>query len=425
MDTSRDKSGDTVPGERRSAHRALCDCAHCPHSAVHRYREALAGFLRRRDELVGGGGVPAALAHSPAAARQWVSDELTLAAVSVADRARDVESARPARQRQRAVAVVWAAVVLLLAAQAVTAARTGWTDTRTAALLAAVATASVFTLAVYRQRAADGVPAPLLGDDNRLSTSRAVATGWVLLTAFAVLMAALRLAVSGADGAAGLAPERGAALLAVLALTCAVAVAGPWLTASRVRSGRSQKVPAERPRAVDLVTDDAGRGSFPAAQYLLCAAVSLGYATASLVREPDRLPDLPWGLVLLTTVSAAVHLTGRLADAGPPVVLSVVRARAAGDLDASIRPGDDIEIRGAGFVPPGAQPPHLLARTIVRIGPVHAHVPLIPVRGGFVNPADTALRVPVPAEVEPGTLEVQVVTAAGAESNRYTIEVTD
>ncbi|CAM5446399.1 membrane protein [Streptomyces badius] len=32
---------------------------------------------------------------------------------------------------------------------------------------------------------------------------------------------------------------------------------------------------------------------------------------------------------------------------------------------------------------------------------------------------------PVPVEVEPGTVDVQVVTAAGVETNRVPIDVTD
>jgi hypothetical protein len=110
-------------------------------------------------------------------------------------------------------------------------------------------------------------------------------------------------------------------------------------------------------------------------------------------------------------------------------VLSVVRVRpedgSFGDLDAPIRTGDDIEIRGSGFVPPGTQEPDRLARTVVRIGPVHVHVPLVPVAGGFTNPTDTVLTVPVPVDVEPGRVDVQVITAAGAETNRYPIDVVD
>lgn len=61
----------------------------------------------------------------------------------------------------------------------------------------------------------------------------------------------------------------------------------------------------------------------------------------------------------------------------------------------------------------------------VRVGTVHVHVPLVPVNGGFSNPTDAVLTVPVPADVEPGRVEVQVVTAAGVETNRYGIDVTD
>lgn len=144
-----------------------------------------------------------------------------------------------------------------------------------------------------------------------------------------------------------------------------------------------------------------------------------------LARRPEQLPDLPWGLALLVLVSAATYVAGKYAEGGRPVILSVVRAREAGDLDAPIRTGDDIEIRGAGFVPPGAQTPDRLARMVVRIGAVHVHVPLVPVPGGFTNPTDAVLTVPVPVDVEPGQVEVQVVTAAGVESNRVTVEVMD
>ncbi|MFD4858171.1 hypothetical protein [Streptomyces atratus] len=43
----------------------------------------------------------------------------------------------------------------------------------------------------------------------------------------------------------------------------------------------------------------------------------------------------------------------------------------------------------------------------------------------FANPTDSVLTVPVPVEVEPGLVEVQVVTAAGVETNRVEIDVTD
>jgi hypothetical protein len=188
---------------------------------------------------------------------------------------------------------------------------------------------------------------------------------------------------------------------------------------------RLQKVPAHRPRAADLLTDDAGRGAFTDIQYVVISVVALVFAAVRLARRPDQLPDLPWGLAVVTLVSAVTYLAGKYAEGGRPVILSVVRAREAGDLDAPIRTGDDIEIRGAGFVPAGAQGADRLSRMVVRIGAVNVHVPLVPVTGGFSNPTDTGLTVPVPADVEPGRVDVQVVTAAGVETSRYAIDVTE
>jgi len=192
-----------------------------------------------------------------------------------------------------------------------------------------------------------------------------------------------------------------------------------------VQAQRLQKVRAGRPRAADLLTDDDGRGAFADIQYVVISAAALVFAAVRLGRRPDQLPDLPWGLAVVVLVSAATYLAAKYAEGGRPVILSVVRAREAGDLDGPIRTGDDIEIRGVGFVPVGARSADLLSRMVVRIGAVNVQVPLVPVKGGFANPTDTVLTVPVPAEVEPGRVEVQVITAAGVETNRVTIDVTE
>ncbi|WP_302061487.1 hypothetical protein [Streptomyces sp. A3M-1-3] len=405
-------------------------CGDCPHGAREGHRRAVAAFLVKRDELAAGQGLPAAVAHSAGASRQWVSDELTQSARTVAERSREAGLARLQLLWRRTVFVVWGAVAALLLGQALTAIDSGWTAARTAGLLAAVVAGALLTGAARVQRARGGLLAPVTGEDNRLSTSRAVAAGWVLVAVFSVLVLALQLA-GASDGRrreeliAGLGLARGAGVLTVLALTCGVAVLVPRVVAVRVLAQRLQKLPADRPRAADLLTDDAGRGSFTDMQYVLVSTVAVIFAGVRLARRPEQLPDLPWGLALLVVVSAATYLGGKHAEGGRPVLLSVVRAREAGDLDAPIRTGDDIEIRGAGFVPPGAQTPDGLARMVVRIGAVHVHVPLVPVAGGFTNPTDTVITVPVPVDVEPGRVEVQVVTAAGVETNRCAIDVTD
>ncbi|WP_055701979.1 hypothetical protein [Streptomyces silaceus] len=414
----------------QGAHGGGCTCGGCPHGAREGHRRAVAAFLAKRDEFAAGQGLPAAVAHSASASRQWVSDELTQSARDVAERGRAEGEAWLRRLWTRTLGVVWGAFGVLLLVQALTAIGTGWTAARTAGLLAALVVGGLLTGAAYAHRARGGVLAPIIGEDNRLSTSRAVAACWVLLVVFAVLVLAGELAAASGHGErdeliAGLELARAAGTVTVLAVVCAVAVLVRRVVGLRVLGQRLQKVRADRPRAADPLTDDAGRGSFTDAQYVLVSGVAVIFAAVRLARRPEQLPDLPWGLALLVLVSAATYLAGKYSEGGRPVVLSVVRAREAGDLDAPIRTGDDIEIRGAGFVPPGAGEADRLARMVVRIGAVHVHVPLVPVPGGFTNPTDATLTVPVPVDVEPGRVEVQVITAAGVETNRVTIDVTD
>ncbi|MBL1081428.1 hypothetical protein JK359_05455 [Streptomyces actinomycinicus] len=411
-------------------HEGGCTCGDCPHGAREGHRRAVAAFLRRRDEFAAGQGLPTAVGHSASASRQWVSEELTQRAETVAERGRAEGAARLTGLWLRTVCAVWAMVVALLLAEALTAIGTGWTGARTAALLAALAVAAVLTAACVLHRTRGGALAPVIGEDNRMSTSRTVAACWVLFVGYAVLLLAARLAAASDHAErdaliSGLDFARGAGVVTVLAVVCGIAVLVRRVVGLRVLGQRLQKVPAHRPRAADLLTDDSGRGAFADIQYVAISAVALLFAAVRLARRPDQLPDLPWGLAVVTLISAATYLAGKYAEGGRPLILSVVRAREPGDLDGPIRTGDDIEIRGTAFVPPGAQTADHLSRMVVRIGAVDVHVPLVPVTGGFRNPTNTTLTVPVPADVEPGAVEVQVVTAAGVATNRYTVQVTE
>ncbi|MFJ6084097.1 hypothetical protein ACIQI8_22100 [Streptomyces sp. NPDC092369] len=422
--------GGAPGGAPRGTHGGGCTCGDCPHGVREGHRRAVAEFLLLREEFAAGQGLPAAVAHSAQASRQWVSEELTQSAGLVAERGRAEGEAWLARLWRRAVATVWALVLLLLLVQALTAIGAGWTAARTAGLLAALLVAGALTAASWFHRARGGVLAPVIGEDNRLSTSRTVAAVWVLFVVYAVLVLVGRLAAASDHTQrdtliSGLELARGAGVVTVLAVVCAIAVLVRRVVGLRVLGQRLQKVRADRPRAADLLTDDSGRGTFADIQYAVISAVAVVFAAVRLARRPDQLPDLPWGLAVVVLISAATYVAGKYAEGGRPVILSVVRSREAGDLDAPIRTGDDIEIRGAGFVPPGAQGADRLSRMVVRIGAVHVHVPLVPVAGGFRNPTDAVLTVPVPADVEPGRVEVQVVTAAGVETNRYAIDVTD
>ncbi|MFJ4805088.1 hypothetical protein [Streptomyces murinus] len=416
--------------DAEGVHEGGCGCGDCPHGAREGHRRAVAAFLRRRDEFAAGQGLPAAVAYSPSASRQWVSEELTQRAEAVAERGRAEGEMWLTRLWLRTLCTVWGAVLALLLGEALTAIGAGWTTARTAALLAAVVVVGALTAACWFHRARGGALAPVIGEDHRMSTSRAVAVCWVLFIGYAVLLLAARLAAASDHAErdaliSGLDLARGAGVVTVLAVVCGIAVLVRRVVGLRILAQRLQKVPAHRPRAADLLTDDSGRGAFTDIQYVAISAVALAFAAVRLARRPDQLPDLPWGLAVVVLISAATYLAGKYAEGGRAVILSVVRAREPGDLDGPIRTGDDIEIRGTGFVPPGARTAERLSRMVVRIGAVDVHVPLVPVTGGFRNPTDTVLTVPVPADVEPGSVDVQVVTAAGVPTNRYTVQITE
>lgn len=161
------------------------------------------------------------------------------------------------------------------------------TPARTAGLIAGLVTAGLLTAAAHVHRARGGLLAPLIGEDNRLSTSRAVAASWVLLAVFSVLVLALQLA--GASGHAqrdalieGLDLARGAGVVTVLALVCAIAVVVRRVVSVRVLSGRLQKLRADRPRAADLLTDDSGRGGFTDVSYVLVSTAAVLFAAVRL-----------------------------------------------------------------------------------------------------------------------------------------------
>ncbi|WP_301540178.1 hypothetical protein [Streptomyces sp. CNQ-509] len=394
-------------------------------------------FARRRDGFAAGEGVPAGVAYSPGASRQWVSDELTRSADTLAARGAAAGGTWPASLWRRSLYVIGAGLLALLLVIGLTALGPGWTRARTAALLAAVLTAGLLAGAAWLNRARGGLLAPVVGEDGRLSTGRVVAGAWTLLAGYALLHLALALAL--ADGSAardrlldglgwsgsGAGPGGAAGLVVTVAAVWAAALGSRAVVAHRLRSGGLTKTRAARPRGADLLTDDAGRAAAVDVQYVVVSAAALLFALVQLGRRPEQLPGLPWGVAALVAVSAAVHLAARLVDGGRPAVLSVVRVREPGDLHTAIRTGDDIEVRGTGFVPPGAESPELLARVVVRIGAVHVHVPLVPVPGGFANPAATRLTVPVPVDVEPGRTELRVVTAGGAESAPYLLDIVD
>ncbi|UGQ14557.1 hypothetical protein LO772_13785 [Yinghuangia sp. ASG 101] len=393
------------------------------------YRRAQEGFAEARRALARREGVPAVVAPSELATRQWIDDELRGKSRELATRRRAHGRAALRLLGTRTLALLWTAVVVLLVVQSLTAIGAGWTITRTAALVAAVVTAAGLSAVAYATREGAGLYAPARGLDGRLSTSKAVAALWAVTLTYTFVFFAVRLAAaSDGDDRSDLLDSLGSVSADQLALVAAplfAAVLVRRVVGDKVNRRVLQKPHSDRARLFDLVTDDAGRSSLVDAQYVLVNLVATGFVVVGLARDPEALPDIPATLVALAMVSVVVYLVAKLVENNRPVILSVVRVHVPGNLDTAVRQGDDIEIRGTNLVGAGAKDPDQLARVVVMFGAVHVYAPLVPTDSGFANPCDAVIVVPIPVDVEPGRVELCVVSAAGIESNRYEIEIAD
>ncbi len=400
------------------------------HVSIRRdYDRELAQFVERCRELADGDGVPGALAHSEAAAKRWVSDELTRRAGRLAAVCRQENAAWIALVGRQAMRAAWWLLAAVLVIDLTTLPLSaGWTMPRTASPLAFLAFAGLFTLLSLVHSDIGGVLCFLVGVDGRLSLPRTLAVLWgaSFFTAFVYF--------GVEDIAAGSPQERAqiaAAIshphweyLALLVTPVVVAAVSGVVSAARMRRRAAPYLPGQRSQLRDLLVEDSGLGSLAAAVWLPANLAAVLFLVVGLAKNPYDLPRLPAAVVAVALGAAALYLGVKLAEVRRPVLVSVVRVRTPGEPDGPIRQGDEIEIRGLGFVPPAARAPDQLARIVVKLGPIHIHVPLVPDgEGGFANPTDTPVTVPIPYEAEPGPWTVRVVTASGLETSDYPLDI--
>ncbi|HEY3872056.1 MAG TPA: hypothetical protein VGM10_27095 [Actinocrinis sp.] len=400
------------------------------HGAVRQeYDRELVQFAERCREFAQGEGVPAALAHSESGARQWVSDELARRATRLAAAARRENTAWLTLIGRQAVRVALALpVVILLLELATLPFANGWGAGRTATLIAFIAFAGLFALLSAVHSELGGALCYLTGVDGRLSLPRTLGLMWIS----ALFTALVYFGVE--DIAAGSPAERSSIAdalshpnwqyLVMLAVPVAVSAITGVVAAARMRRRDTAYLPGQRSQLRDLLVEESGFGSLACAVWLPLNLVAVAFLAVGLAKNPYTLPRLPAAVLWLSVAAAVLYCAIKLTEVHRPVLVSVVRVRRSGEMDGPIRPGDEIEIRGLGFAPRAAAAPDQLARIVVKLGPVHLHVPIIPdADGAIVNPTDTSLTVPIPYEVEPGAWTVRVVTASGLETTDYPLDI--
>jgi len=185
-----------------------------------------------------------------------------------------------------------------------------------------------------------------------------------------------------------------------------VALAGSaFIVNQQVGNGNRQKVQSAGPSSyVDALSNDDGSADLVDSQYLIFTGVLFFYFLTSFIPNPSVLPDLPWGLVGLTGVSAGTYLLNKsVATNG----LSV-----QGLASSSVKQGGSARVLGLNFLPEGSAG---LVNGGVSIS-LNGSSPTIT----EVSNTDVTFTVNVP----PGTYNVQLTTAANVSGSAGSLQVT-
>ena len=245
----------------------------------------------------------------------------------------------------------------------------------------------------------------VVGEDNRVSTSKTTALIWTYSLA-AALLSFLIARWLGHSAAFHVLTTQG------LNAQYAVLIGGPFgaailakgIVSSQVASGQAAKTPADAPTPAQLVQDDNGQADLGDLQYVLFNFVALAFFYGELLRAPQLgMPTIPDVLVGLASVSAA-GFVGKKVLSGPTGI-SDVKPQAA-------HVGELVTIATAGII----QSDNDLPGVTVSFGA--AQVP----RGTLTAKTTTSLGVvidaPVPATAA-GRVDV-TVSVPNAQDSKWT-----
>lgn len=249
----------------------------------------------------------------------------------------------------------------------------------------------------------------ILGQDNRVSTSKLQFALWTVALAYALLVMAFHDAVYPPNS---LDPR----YLLLLGFPAGAAVSAKAITMGQINNGTSSKttISAKGKRLgtaiSEIVSNDQGDLDLGDAQYFLFNLVALTAFFIAFFHNPVSLPVLPDTLVGLTSASAAAYVAKKAtpsASPAPPLTLTAVSPQKGSA-------GTPVSVFGSGLVntaSAGAGDPE------VTVGGLTA-----PARPGCTG---TMAPVTVPAGLAPGTYDVRIATADGrAGIMRAAFEVT-
>jgi hypothetical protein len=279
-----------------------------------------------------------------------------------------------------------------------------WTRTWSVAFGAViVGTALVTLLLLGGER---GLLKPLIGADNRVSTSKVQLALWTVAVGFALAFLTGRVLWEGSKFEVVLNDERLGEYLILIGGPFAAGVLAKLAVTWKVQNGSLQKVAAPEATIIQAVTDDAGNADLVDAQYLIFNFVALAYFVFALAQE-SVLPEMPAVLLGLTSAAAATYTANKAADQNAPVISAVA--------PTWCRPGQRIRVSGHNFLA-GTD-----AKSAIGV------IVLLEAYAGELRPTITSsgaeLVVDLPPDLSPGPKQLTVQTAARVVSAPYTVQI--
>lgn len=249
--------------------------------------------------------------------------------------------------------------------------------------------------------------AVLVGQDNRVSTSKTAAFGWTAAVGF--VMGYFIFLGIGDESNCGPNKDLPCTLNTLLAaeglpLTYVLLLGAPFaallgaqaVTEAKVESGAQQKSTSETsPTAEEAFQNDAGKTDLMDSQYLLFTLIAALFFLVSFATAPQAgLPTIPEALVALTGVSAVAYVGKKAVDRNPLEITG---------LDPSVPvAGETVTIIGRNFLPDGA-----LTVKVDLDG-----TPLVPIKA-----SNTQIEVEIPWQLDPSAKVLTVYTAANVSQN--------
>lgn len=208
-----------------------------------------------------------------------------------------------------------------------------------------------------RPASRQGLYGLVVGNDNRLSTSKLQIFLWTITVVWAVLTLVFRFTGSESEAADAFTIQ--AEYLILLGFPATAGIVAKTLTMGRVQSGAIVKPPADSPTAADIVSNDEGDADLGDWQYLLFNIVALAVFYRLFLAEPDLgLPAIPETVVALTGGSAALYTVKKAQERQQSPSINWIKPSTinVGPVDDGVR---EVVIGGRGFIATGDRPPDL------------------------------------------------------------------